>query len=106
MLLLNYIRIHHPLLLQVVRDGVLRKQWGLQADFSADPFAFVMRGVRSVVAAAAAAELGAEVGALDFVVLADFAPGFIAECAGDVDFESYHGHEVKGVATDLRGLRG
>ncbi len=36
--------------------------------------------------AAAAAELGAEVGALDLIELFDFAPGFVGYGSGYVDF--------------------
>ena len=34
----------------------------------------------------AAAELGAEVGALDLIELLDLAPGFVAYGAGNIDF--------------------
>jgi hypothetical protein len=60
--LIHDIGIHYPLLLQVMGDRVLSQQRRLQADFGADPFAFVVGGAGSVVAAAAAAELRAEVG--------------------------------------------
>jgi hypothetical protein len=38
-----------------------------------------------VIAAPAAAELRAKVGALNLIVGLDLAPGFVAYCAGDVD---------------------
>jgi hypothetical protein len=84
--------IHDAVLLQVVRDGVLGKQRGLQANFRANPLAFIVRRIGGVVAAAAAAELGAEVRALNFVILANRAPGLVAYRAGDVDFQSDKRH--------------
>ncbi|HTZ81675.1 MAG TPA: hypothetical protein VMB66_00700, partial [Candidatus Acidoferrales bacterium] len=59
----------------------------LQPDFGADPFAFAMRRVWSVIAAASTAELRAEIGGLDLVELVDLFPSRVAHRAGDVDFE-------------------
>jgi hypothetical protein len=61
-------------------------------DFGSDPFAFGVGSVGGVMAASAAAELGAEVGALDLVELVDLAPGFIAYRSGYVDFQFYDWH--------------
>jgi hypothetical protein len=44
-----------------------------------------MGGVRRVIATSAAPELGPEVGALDLIVLADFAPGLVGYGAGNVN---------------------
>jgi hypothetical protein len=73
-------------LLEILGDGVLGQERGLEADFGADPFAFGMGSIRRVVAAATAAELGAEVGALDLIELLDLAPGFVADRSGYVNF--------------------
>jgi hypothetical protein len=73
-------------------DGVLGQERGLDVDFGSDPFAFGVGSVGGVMAASAAAELGAEVGALDLVELVDFAPGFIAYRSGYVDFQFYDWH--------------
>jgi hypothetical protein len=78
--------VEDALLFKIVRDGVLGEEWGLEFDFGADPFAFGMRSVGRVIATAAAAELGAEVGGLDLVELLDVAPGFVGDGARDVDF--------------------
>jgi hypothetical protein len=89
---MNYIRsrllhigVEHTLLLKVVGHGVLCQEWGLEADFGADPFAFGVRSVGGMIAASAAAELGTEIGALDLIERADLAPGGIADGAGDID---------------------
>jgi hypothetical protein len=65
--LINHIGIEYAFLLQIMRDGVLRQERSQELDFSADPFAFRMRGVGGVVAAATATELWAEVGTLNLV---------------------------------------
>ena len=72
--------------------GILRKKRRLEPDFGADPFAFGVRSIRSVVAAASAAKLRTEVGGLDLVELADLAPGRIANRARDVDFKLQNRH--------------
>jgi hypothetical protein len=99
---MNYIRsrllhigVEHTLLLKVVGHGVLCQEWGLEADFGADPFAFGVRSVGGMIAAPAAAELGTEVGALDLIELLDFAPGFVAYRSGYVNFESHYRHNAK-----------
>ena len=71
-----------------MRDRVLRQKRRLQADFGADPFAFRVRSVWRVVAASTAAELGAEVGALNLIKLLDFAPGGVADGARNIDLQS------------------
>jgi hypothetical protein len=47
-----------------------------------------------VVAASATAESGAKVGALEMVELFDLVPGFVADGAGYVDFQSYDRHKM------------
>ena len=81
------ISVEHALLLQVVRHGVLGQKRRLEADFGSDPLAFGVGGAGRVIAAAAAAELRAKVGALNLVVLVNLAPGGIAYGAGNIDFE-------------------
>ena len=53
-----------------------------------------------MVAAPAAAELRAEVGTLNLVVLTDLAPGGVADCAGDIDFESQDRHKYQFTTED------
>ena len=76
-LLINHVRVEDPLLLQVVRDGVLCKQGSLELDLPANPFAFGMRRVQWMVATPAAAELRAEIRALDLIELANLPPGVV-----------------------------
>ncbi|MBZ5689406.1 MAG: hypothetical protein LAP86_30770 [Acidobacteriia bacterium] len=83
---LLYVGVEDAFLLQVVRHGVLGEKRCLEADFGAYPFALGVGSVGWVVAAAAAAELGAEIGGLDLVELVDLFPGGIAYRTGDVDF--------------------
>src|SRR5882672_5827294 len=78
------IGVEHALLLQIVRDGVLGQERGQEADFGADPFAFGVGRVGGVVAAATAAKLRTEVGALDLIELLDLSPGFVGYRPGDV----------------------
>ena len=79
--------VEDAFLLEVVGHGVLGQQRGLEADLGADPLAFGVGLVRGVVATAAAAILGAEVGGLDLVEVVEFFPCAIADGVGDVDFE-------------------
>ena len=58
-----------------------------------------------MVAASAAAELRAEVRALDLIELLDLAPCGIADCAGDVDFELQDRHRVIVYHGDHRSQR-
>jgi len=83
---LFHICVQNAFLLKVVRHGVLGQKRRLETDFGADPFAFGMGCVGRMVAAAATAELRAEIGGLDLVELADFFPSCVAHRAGDVDF--------------------
>jgi hypothetical protein len=53
----------------------------MEPDFGSDPFALCVRRAGRVIAPTAAAELGAEVGALDLIELLDLAPGFVADGA-------------------------
>jgi len=66
-------------------DGVLSQKRRLQADFGADPFAFVVGPVQRMIATAATSELRTEIRALDLVELLDCAPGFIARRARNID---------------------
>src|ERR1700758_3796983 len=91
---LLHIGVEDALLLEVVGHSVLRKEGRLQADFGADPFALGVRSVGRMVAAPSAAELRAEVGALDLVELVDLAPGSIADGSGYVDLEFQDRHET------------
>jgi hypothetical protein len=96
----NYIRIlfhvgvEHALLLKIMRHGVLRQKWRLEPDFGSDPFPFAVRSIWRMVAASPAAELRAEVGALDLIELLDFLPGGVAHGAGNVDFEMQNAHSI------------
>jgi len=58
--LFDHVRIEHPLLLEVMRNGVLGEQRRLQANLGADPFAFRMRLVSGVLAGDARSELRTE----------------------------------------------
>jgi hypothetical protein len=66
----------------------------LKANFGSNPFALRVGRLGRVVAASATAESGAEVGALDLIELFDLAPGFVADGAGYVDFQSYDRHKM------------
>ena len=90
--LFDNIRVHYPFLFQVMGNGILRQQWSLQTDFGANPLAFVMWHIRSVLASAAAAKLRTKRGALDFVILPKLTPSFVANHAGDIDFQSDSRH--------------
>src|ERR1035441_1945116 len=88
-------------------NGVLGQKRCLQANFRADPFAFVVRSVGGVITTSPTAELRAKVGALDLVVLPYFPPRFIAHRARDVYFESNDGHLQNLFTTgEPRGLQG
>ena len=77
-----------------MRDCVLRQKRRFQRDLGADPFAFGMRQVGGVLADSARSEFRTESGALDFVKLAQVAPGLVSHRAGDIDFQFYDCHEV------------
>jgi hypothetical protein len=83
---LLHISVEHALLLKIMRHGILRQKRSLQPDFGADPFAFAMRRIGSMVAATAA-ELRSEISALNLIELVDLAPCSIADGARHVDFE-------------------
>src|SRR5450631_500019 len=92
--LFHYVRIQHALLLQIMRDRVLRQQRRLQFDLGANPFPFAMRQIGGMLAIAARSEFRAEGGALDFVKLAQPPPGLIADSPGDIDFKSDNCHNA------------
>ena len=51
--LFDHVGIEDPVLLEVVRNGVLGEERRLQADLGADPFALRMRAIGGVLAGAA-----------------------------------------------------
>ena len=85
-MLLHDIGVEHAVLLEIMRNRVLRQQRRLNPDFGSDPFALRVRSDRSVVTAAATAELGTEVSALDLIELLNLSPGFVAYRARDINF--------------------
>jgi hypothetical protein len=89
---LLHVCVEHAFLLQVVRHGVLGQKRRLQPDFGADPLPLGMGSIGPVVASSAAAELWAEVCALNLIKLTDLAPCGIADGAGDIDLELQDGH--------------
>jgi len=89
------IRIQHAILLQVVRNRVLRQQRRQHTNLSPDPFALRVRSIRRMIAASSAAKLRAEVGTLNLIELLDLAPGLIAHGTGDIDFQFNHRHKSK-----------
>jgi len=90
----DHIGIEHAVLFEVVRNGVLGEQGCLQSDFGADPLAFGVRLAERMFAGTAGAELWTEGGFLDWVEVLEICPGFVADCAGDVDAKSNGGHRV------------
>src|SRR5271157_378868 len=84
-----------------MRHGVLGQKRRLEPDLGANPFTFAVRCVWRVIAAAAAAELGAEVGTLNLIEVMDLAPGGIAHRAGNVNLKSECRHK-----NQRRGLTG
>src|ERR1017187_9472196 len=118
------IGVEDALLFQIMRDGVLGEERGLEADFGSDPGAFGVgvpprfalrqaqgrlwrhgRGGRGHMAwgESAAAELGAEAGGLDLVELGDLLPGFVGYCAGDVNFQFHYRHRSKSLPQRTQG---
>src|SRR5208282_1070643 len=93
---LLHVRVEYALLLQIMRHGVLGQKRRLQPDFRANPFALAVRRVGCVIAASAAAELRAKIGALHLIELLDLAPGVVAHGAGNVNlkFQSRHMRNV------------
>jgi len=90
---LLHVCVEHAFLLEVVRHGVLGQKWRLEPDFGTYPLALGMGSVGRMVAAAATAELRAEIRALNLIKLLDLAPGGVANCAGNIDFEFQNGHK-------------
>jgi hypothetical protein len=91
-------------LLEIVRDCILRQKRRQDADFGADPFAFGVRRIGRMVAAASAAELRTEVSALNLIELLDLTPGFIAHGSGYVNFQ-FHDWHSKSLTTESQRLR-
>ena len=75
-----------------MRDGILREQWVLQANFGANPLALGMWTPGRVFAGATRPEGRAKRGALDFFEVLEMAKDLVTHGAGDIDFESYGGH--------------
>src|ERR1700685_382573 len=101
--------VQHALLFQVVRNRVLRQKRRRDLNFSANPFAFGVWSVGRMIAASTAAELRAELGALNLIELLDLTPGFIAHRAGDIDLQSNPRHRqvftTETRRTKIKGLR-
>lgn len=91
---LAYIGIEHAFLLQIVGHGVLGQERCLEPDLGSDPFAFAVRSAWRMVAASAAAELRAKVGALNLIELLNFLPGGVAHGAGNVDLKMQDAHDA------------
>jgi hypothetical protein len=64
----------------------LSQKWRLEPNLGADPFAFVVGCVERMIAPSATAELRTEIRTLDLIELFEFAPGFIAHRARNIDF--------------------
>jgi len=90
---LFHVGVEDTFLLEIVRHGVLGQKRRLEPDFGANPFTFAMWCAGRMVAASAAAELRAEIGALDLIELADLLPSGVAHRVGHVDFEVQHAHD-------------
>jgi hypothetical protein len=90
-------RIQHPLLLQIIRDRILREQRCPQPDFRADPFPFRVHRASCVVTQATAAKFMPKLRALDLVELPQVAPCLISHRSRNVDFEPHHRHDDQGV---------
>ncbi len=85
--LLLHICIKHPVLLEIMRHGVLRQKWRLEPDFCAYPFALGMRSIGRMITASTAAELRAEVGALNLIILLNLGPRGVADSPGNINLE-------------------
>ena len=83
--LLHHVCVEHAVLLEVMGDCILCQERCLHADFSADPFTFVVGRLERMITTSAAAKLRTEVRTLDLIELLDSAPGFIAHGTGNVD---------------------
>lgn len=73
---------------------ILSQKGRLQPDFGANPLAFAVSNVRRMIAPSAATELRSEISALNLLEMIEFAPGSIADCSGNVDFESQNRHAL------------
>jgi hypothetical protein len=85
----HHIRIQHPILLQVMRNGVLRQQWCLQADFRSNPFAFRVGRTGCMIAHSAASEAVPEFGALDLVEMSKLTESLVANRSRNINLESH-----------------
>lgn len=74
-----YVGVENAFLLQIMGHAVLSQKWSLDADFGADPLAFVMWLIGRMVTSSAAAELRPKVCALDLVELANLMPRLVAD---------------------------
>jgi hypothetical protein len=85
--LLLHICVEDTVLLKVVGHGVLRQKRCLEADFGANPLALRVGSFGRMVAASAAAELGAEIRALNLIELANLAPRGVANRPRDINLQ-------------------
>src|SRR6185312_1633817 len=93
--LFQHVGIEHAVLLQIMRNRVLRQQRRLQADFRSHPLAFAVGRVLGVAAGPAAAELRAKSRALNLVKLAQPAPGLVASRPRDVNLQADNRHNLE-----------
>jgi hypothetical protein len=85
----HHIRIQHPILLQVMRNGVLRQQWCLQADFRSNPFPFRVGRTGCMIAHSAASETVPEFGALDLVEMSKLTESLVVNRSRNINLESH-----------------
>src|ERR1700691_331172 len=90
--LFHYIRVEHAILLQVMRNRVLRQKRRQHPDFGSDPFAFSMGRIGRMFAAPAAAKLWSEVRALYLIERLDAAPCLVPYRSRHIDFQSHDRH--------------
>ena len=83
-MLLRDVGVEHAILFQIMGNGILGEKRRGEPDFGSDPFTLGVRSGGRMIASAAAAELRAEVGALDLVELLDLTPCFVAHGAEDI----------------------
>jgi hypothetical protein len=85
--LVDHIRVEHAILLEIMRNGVLREKGRLQPDFGTDPFALRMGDVGCMFTTpASAAVLRSKAGALKLIELPNLAPRGIASRTRNVNF--------------------
>src|SRR5712671_2742355 len=90
----NYIRIQHAFLLEVMRHSILRQERRLDLDVGADPFTLRMRCTSRVAASTPTPQASADRRTFHLVELPEVTPHFIADSAGNVNLQFYDRHEV------------